>query len=77
MQKLSKEIFRSRLEKGYSYLEKEKANLGLFFSAKTIYYLTGFRHIPTERPIALLTPKNDEPTIFLPKLDDFLFFLYI
>ncbi len=69
MKKLTKEIFESRLTKVVSNLEKKKANLGLFFSVKTIYYLTGFRFIPTERPIALLTPIDEEPIIFLPQLE--------
>jgi Xaa-Pro aminopeptidase len=67
--KLSKKIFSARLDRVRTFLEKEQTNLGLFFNAKTIYYLTGFWHIPTERPIGLLVPREEEPIAFLPQLE--------
>ncbi|MFW9914074.1 MAG: M24 family metallopeptidase [Candidatus Thorarchaeota archaeon] len=66
---LSKKVFTTRLDRVRTALEKEQANLGLFFNAKTIYYLTGFWHIPTERPIGLLIPREEEPFAFLPQLE--------
>ncbi|MFX0113363.1 MAG: M24 family metallopeptidase [Candidatus Hodarchaeota archaeon] len=67
--KLTAEVFKTRIDHVRDYLEENKANFGLFFNAKTIYYLTGFWHIPTERPIAFLIPREEEPFAFLPQLE--------
>jgi Xaa-Pro dipeptidase len=67
--KLTKAVFNGRIDRVRDYLEEKKASLGLFFNAKTIYYLTGFWHIPTERPIAFLIPIEEEPLAFLPQLE--------
>jgi len=41
----------------------------LSFSAVTVFYLTGFHFIPTERPAALVIPVEGPSFIFLPKLE--------
>ncbi|MHA2232531.1 MAG: M24 family metallopeptidase [Candidatus Hodarchaeales archaeon] len=67
--KLNSEVFKNRISRVRDHLEEHQASLALFFSAKTIYYLTGFWHIPTERPIAVLVPREEEPIAFLPQLE--------
>jgi len=39
------------------------------FSATSIFYLTGFAFIPTERPIALFLKESGESTLFVPRLE--------
>ena len=41
----------------------------IFFNTKSIFYLTGFHHIPTERPIALVLPTEGELSLFVPYLE--------
>jgi len=66
---LKPDIFRKRLDRVREHIAKDEADLGLFFNPRTIYYLTGFRHIATERPIAILIPADEEPIAFLPRLE--------
>lgn len=41
----------------------------LVAQADTVYYLTGFFHYPSERPILLWLPTNGEPTAVVPLLE--------
>ena len=41
----------------------------VFFSPLSIYYLTGYHFIPTERPIAFVLPVSDEPWFYVPRLE--------
>ena len=41
----------------------------VFFNSISIYYLTGYHFIPTERPIAFVLPTNAEPWFFVPRLE--------
>lgn len=47
-------------------------NLGgqVIFDHHQIYYLVGFFFTPTERPIILFVPRDGEPTLFVPKLEE-------
>ncbi len=47
----------------------EGASALALFSARNIYYLTGFGFIPTERPVALLLSGNDPPQLLVPQLE--------
>ncbi len=49
--------------------ERELAGLVLFHHPQ-IYYLVGFFHYPTERPVVLFVPDKGEPTLFVPKLEE-------
>lgn len=41
----------------------------IFFSPTSIFYLTGFAFIPTERPLALILPTDGPSTLFVPRLE--------
>lgn len=51
--------------------ELERRNLdGLFtLSYPEVYYLLGFFHYPTERPIGVFVPRRGEPTLYIPRLE--------
>jgi Xaa-Pro dipeptidase len=51
--------------------ELERRNLaGLFtLNYAAVYYLVGFFHYPTERPIGLFIPRRGEPLLFVPRLE--------
>jgi Xaa-Pro dipeptidase len=42
----------------------------LLLNAHQLYYLIGFFHFPTERPVALFVPRHGVPVLFVPKLED-------
>lgn len=42
----------------------------LFFNSTSIFYLTGFAFIPTERPVALIITADGRRTVFVPRLEE-------
>jgi len=66
---ISKETYKKRMEKIRSWLEKENLSAMIFFSPMSIYYLTGYRFIPTERPISFVFPTFGEPWFYVPRLE--------
>ncbi len=58
-----------RIEKIHEFQESTDLGSMIFFSPLSIYYLTGYHFIPTERPIALVLPHDDEPWFFVPRLE--------
>ncbi len=66
---ISKENHLRRIEKIKSFMNKNAMGSFIFFSPLSIYYLTGYHFIPTERPIALVLPIADEPWFYVPRLE--------
>ncbi len=60
----------NRIEKVRKVLESKNLDALILFSPIRIFYLTGYRVIPTERPIALIVPVDDETALFVPKLEE-------
>ncbi|MHA1202458.1 MAG: M24 family metallopeptidase [Candidatus Heimdallarchaeaceae archaeon] len=58
-----------RIEKILEFQERNDMGSMIFFSPLSIYYLTGYHFIPTERPIAFVLPHHDEPWFFVPRLE--------
>ncbi|HSQ25654.1 MAG TPA: Xaa-Pro peptidase family protein [Anaerolineales bacterium] len=51
-------------------LQELGMSAGIFFRPVRIQYLTGFSHLSTERPIALIVPVDGDPAILIPKLEE-------
>ena len=66
---ISKENHQKRMEKVREYCKKNELGSMIFFSPKSIYYLTGYHFIPTERPISFVLPALDEPWFYVPRLE--------
>jgi len=66
---ISKENHQKRMEKVREYCKKKELGSMIFFSPKSIYYLTGYHFIPTERPISFVLPALDEPWFYVPRLE--------
>ncbi|MFX1319197.1 MAG: M24 family metallopeptidase [Promethearchaeota archaeon] len=66
--KIPKYRFEERLAKLRQTLAKEKIAHFIVFNPTHIYYLTGFVHIPTERPFALIVQDSDI-SFFVPELE--------
>ncbi|MFX1492080.1 MAG: M24 family metallopeptidase [Promethearchaeota archaeon] len=66
--KISQHRFDERLTKLRKKLTDEKIKHFIVFNPTHIYYLTGFVHIPTERPFALVV-QDSEISFFVPELE--------
>lgn len=66
---ISTENHKRRIEKVRETLQEKNLKGMIFFSPKSLFYLVGFHHIATERPIALLLPTEGEIGIFVPELE--------
>ncbi|MCG3220777.1 MAG: aminopeptidase P family N-terminal domain-containing protein, partial [Candidatus Heimdallarchaeota archaeon] len=53
---ISKENHKKRIAKIQNFCKNKELGSMIFFSPLSIYYLTGYHFIPTERPIAFVLP---------------------
>ena len=60
--------YHQRQQKLLAELDRRKLDGGCFFGSTSIFYLTGFSFIPTERPMALVITK-DETVMYVPQLE--------
>ncbi|MEM3615953.1 MAG: Xaa-Pro peptidase family protein [Candidatus Methanomethylicia archaeon] len=51
-------------------LEKRNCKAMILFSPLNVFYIVGYTIISTERPTALILPVDDEPILFIPKLEE-------
>jgi Xaa-Pro dipeptidase len=61
--------FSARRQTFSDYLTAQGLKGAVLFSPISIFYLTGFHFIPTERPIALLLTTNDATKLLVPRLE--------
>ena len=61
--------YRQRIERVQAGLESQGFDALLDLAAADINYLTGFFYTATERPTAILVPREGEPVLLLPLLD--------
>jgi Xaa-Pro aminopeptidase len=66
--KIPQKRFSERQEKFNRLIEKKRLNNFIVLSPKSIYYLTGFSMIPTERPFMLIF-SNGTINFFVPELE--------
>ena len=66
---ISKENHLKRMERIRQFQEEKNLGSMIFFSPLSIYYLTGYHFIPTERPICFVLPKDDDPWFYVPRLE--------
>jgi Xaa-Pro dipeptidase len=52
-----------------THLEQQGAQGAVFFRALSIFWLTGFGFIPTERPVALVLKRDGSTVLFVPRLE--------
>ena len=66
---ISKENHEKRMGKIRDFCKNNELGSMIFFNPLSIYYLTGYHFIPTERPIAFVLPALDDPWFFVPRLE--------
>ena len=62
--------YRERIERVRGELERRGLDALLLTNPRHIFYLTGFTHIPTERPALLLVPREGEIAFLGPLLEE-------
>ena len=60
----------SRIENIREYMDQQKIDGLCIFGATRIFYFSGFHHLPTERPVVLVLPKNGELALLVPSLEE-------
>jgi Xaa-Pro aminopeptidase len=68
--RLTVDFYKRKIGAVQAELERRNLDGLLTLSYPEVYYLAGFFHFPTERPIGLFVPKVGEPTLFLPRLEE-------
>lgn len=59
----------ARQERVRNRLRADDLTAMVFFGSTSIFYLTGFAFIPTERPLAFILPVEGRSTLFVPRLE--------
>lgn len=68
--RLDEKFYRRKIAQVQETLQRRTLDGLLLLNHHQIYYLVGFFHYPTERPVALFVPPRGEPTLFVPKLEE-------
>lgn len=66
---ISEAEYKRRIEKARRYMRKRKLDALYFTNSTSIFYLTGFSFITTERPAALIIPVDGKITFLGPLLE--------
>jgi Xaa-Pro dipeptidase len=67
--RLSEPFYRKKISAVQQALEQRGLDGLLTLYYPEIYYLVGFFHYPTERPVALFIPRERDPVLFIPRLE--------
>jgi Xaa-Pro dipeptidase len=67
--RLPVEWYKKKIAQVQAELEKRKLDALLLLNATNIIYTTGYFHLTTERPLAVLIPRSGEPALFIPELE--------
>lgn len=68
--RLSADFYRRKVHQCQDELSRRGLAGLLLLDYRSIWYLTGFFHFPTERLVAVFIPVEGEPTLFIPKLEE-------
>lgn len=66
---IGREELAGRQERVRARLREDKLSAMVLFGSTSIFYLTGFAFIPTERPLALVLPAQGATILFTPRLE--------
>jgi Xaa-Pro dipeptidase len=67
--RLTEPFYRKKVTAVQGELERRGLDGLLTLYYPEIYYLVGFFHYPTERPVALFVPRAADPILFVPRLE--------
>jgi Xaa-Pro dipeptidase len=67
--RLPPEWYQRKIKQVQAQMAELKLNALLLLNAHNVVYTTGYFHLPTERPLAVLIPASGEPIMFVPGLE--------
>jgi len=69
MMRLGVDFYQRKVQQVQAQLEARALDGLLTLNYANVFYLVGFFHYPTERPIGVFIPQRGEPTLFVPRLE--------
>lgn len=66
---LSEAFYRRKVAHIQAQLEREKLDALLLLDVHNVIYVSGFFHIPSERPLGVLIPSKGIPALLVPQLE--------
>ena len=67
--RLPPEWYQRKIKQVQAKMAERKLNALLLLNAHNVVYTTGYFHITTERPLAVLIPASGDPALFIPGLE--------
>ncbi len=67
--RLPPEWYQSKIKQVQAKMAERKLTALVLLNAHNVVYTTGYFHLPTERPLAVLIPASGEPALFIPALE--------
>ncbi len=67
--RLPVEWYQRKIKQVQSKMAERNLDALLLLNAHNVVYTTGYFHLPTERPLAVLIPRTGEPALFVPELE--------
>ncbi len=67
--RLTEAWYRRKIGQVQAALEQRKLDALVLLHAPNVIYTTGYFHLHTERPLAVLIPRSGGPTLFIPALE--------
>jgi len=61
--------YQHKIKQVQAKMAERKLNALVLLNAHNVVYTTGYFHLPTERPLAVLIPVSGDPTLFVPGLE--------
>jgi Xaa-Pro aminopeptidase len=67
--RLPPEWYQQKIKQVQAKMAERNLNALVLLNAHNVIYTTGYFHLPTERPLAVLIPASGEPVLFIPELE--------
>jgi Xaa-Pro dipeptidase len=67
--RLQPEWYQRKIRQVQQHMKKRKLNALVLLNAPNVIYTTGYFHLSTERPLAVLIPESGDPALFIPELE--------
>ncbi|MGC2248333.1 MAG: aminopeptidase P family N-terminal domain-containing protein, partial [Terriglobales bacterium] len=69
LDRLPPDWYRQKIRQVQAQMAQRKLDALVLLKAVNVIYTTGYFHLPTERPLAVLIPKSGDPALFIPGLE--------
>ncbi len=67
--RLPPEWYQQKIKQVQGKMAERKLNALVLLNSHNVIYTTGYYHLSTERPLAVLIPASGEPALFIPELE--------